>query len=205
SGHLIRESDGIETIALAVIDDTVHVRQRAEEPEPTAAAPTESETGPSANDGQEPGQPLPMDQLVPPGVGQPSRPTVPTPADLARPRPRAPLVPAPVASSTTLVYSSSTSGASGYRGGLTNAERHLIDEVCRGVVATWTTTATDGDHQRLLADKPLIPSDLDRTLLTDLSARLGVYDIDDEARYDLRESFWDAVAERLTTGAPPPV
>ncbi|MEO7060907.1 MAG: NYN domain-containing protein [Lapillicoccus sp.] len=205
SGHLIRESDGIETIAPAVIDSTVHVRQRAEEPEPPTSATAESETGHGASNGQQPDSLVPAEQGVPAGVGQPPRPAVPTPADLARPRPRVPALPVPAASSTTLVYSSSTSGASGYRGGLTSAERHLIDEVCRGVVATWTTTATDGDRQRLLADKPFIPSDLDRTLLTDLSARLGVYDINDEARYDLRESFWDAVAERLTAGAAPSV
>ena len=71
----------------------------------------------------------------------------------------------------------------------------MIDDVCRGVVTAWRATATDEDRRRVLSERPFIPSDLDRTLLTDLSARLGVYDIPDELRYRLREQFWDAMDE----------
>lgn len=199
SSHLIRESDGIVTIDASIIDETVHVRQRVEEPSvatvlvaPAAGEPGADETRPVA-----------------------PRPDVPTPADLARPRPRTPIPmqaghtghathgagqPAGAAPDRTLVYSSSSGGDSGYRTALTAAERDLIDEVCRSVVATWAATATAADRGRLLSEKPYIPSDLDRTLLTDLSARLGVYDIDDEARGDLRESFWDTVVDAFPRG-----
>ncbi|WP_366521069.1 NYN domain-containing protein [Lapillicoccus sp.] len=195
SSHLIRESDGIVTIDSTIIDETVHVRQRAEEPLP-ATVPVSVAAGEQQPDA---GPVL-------------ARPDVPTPADLARPKPRVPALashhpvmpaaPAPSgpAAGRTLVYSSSSGGDSGYRTGLTAAERDLIDEVCHGVVATWAATATAADRAGLLSEKPYIPSDLDRTLLTDLSARLGVYDINDEARGDLRESFWDAVAEAFPRG-----
>lgn len=185
SHHLIRESDGIVAIDASIIDETVHVRQRAEEP--VAALVPAAEPLPDA-------EPLP------------TRPDVPTPADLARPKPRIPSsLPSPVwplvpADSRTLVYSSSSNGGSGYQIGLSAAERVLIDEVCHGVVATWSATATAADRAHLLSEKPYIPSDLDRTLLTDLSARLGVYDIQDEARGDLRESFWDVVAQAFPRG-----
>ncbi len=198
SSHLIRESDGIVTIDSSIIDDTVHVRQRAEEPVVAMVSAS------VAVDGQ-----------LPHAGPVLARPDVPTPAALARPKPRIPAFahhPAPPSAPSapsappgpgvgrTLVYSSSSSGDSGYRTGLTADERDLIDEVCHGVVATWAATATAADRGRLLSEKPYIPSDLDRTLLTDLSARLGVYDINDEARGDLRESFWDAVVAAFPRG-----
>ena len=44
--------------------------------------------------------------------------------------------------------------------------------------------------------RDFIPNDLDRTLLIDLSARLGIYDIDESTRYAaLRAHFSDVLAE----------
>jgi hypothetical protein len=45
----------------------------------------------------------------------------------------------------------------------------------------------------------MIPGELDRALLHDLSSRAGVYDIDDASRHEVRERFWFHVARiRLT-------
>jgi len=64
-------------------------------------------------------------------------------------------------------------------------------------VGTWAATASADDRRRLLDGRPFIPPDLDRTLLTDLSARIGQYDVPDEARSALREVFWVVVGEVL--------
>ena len=70
-----------------------------------------------------------------------------------------------------------------------------VDDVCRGVAAAWLVQTTAAEQQRVRRDRPFIPSDLDRTLLTDLSARLGVYDIDEATKYALRARFWEVLAE----------
>jgi hypothetical protein len=41
--------------------------------------------------------------------------------------------------------------------------------------------------------KPIIPAELDRALLNDLSNKLAVYDIPQEWRYALRDAFWGKV------------
>ena len=74
------------------------------------------------------------------------------------------------------------------------AELELIDEVCRGVISAWSVTASAEDRRRLRSEKPYIPSDLDRALLLDLSARMGVYDVDEHLRYLLRDHFWEVLA-----------
>lgn len=66
----------------------------------------------------------------------------------------------------------------------------LIDAVVRQVVTSWCATATPEALISLRRSEPFIPGDLDRTLLLDLSSRSGVYDIDDESRHALRDTFW---------------
>jgi hypothetical protein len=74
-------------------------------------------------------------------------------------------------------------------------ELEVVDEVCRGVLATWLITARTTDLSRLVSQKPFIPSDLDRALLLDLSARLDRYDVEDHLRFLLRDHFWQLVSE----------
>ena len=69
-----------------------------------------------------------------------------------------------------------------------------IDAVAKAVVASWCTTATPASLTALREGQPMIPRDLDRALLMDLSSRAGVYDIDDESRHDVRDRFWYHVA-----------
>jgi hypothetical protein len=94
---------------------------------------------------------------------------------------------------TKVAYSSSTDHPVLRPDTVTPSVIEMIDDVCRGVVTAWRSTATDADRKRVMSERPFIPSDLDRTLLTDLSARLGVYDIADDLRFRLREQFWDAM------------
>ena len=128
----------------------------------------------------------------------PSHEAVPTPAILARSRPQPVGTGTGAAGTTTgskVAWSSSREHPVNRPHTLSPAMIEMIDDVCRGVVTAWRATATDEDRRRVLSERPFIPSDLDRTLLTDLSARLDVYDIPDELRYRLREQFWDAMDE----------
>lgn len=54
-------------------------------------------------------------------------------------------------------------------------------------------SSSPGGHQELMARKPMIPPDLDRTLLLDLVARLHVDELDTAVRFRLRDAFWERV------------
>ncbi|WP_168583097.1 NYN domain-containing protein [Gephyromycinifex aptenodytis] len=66
----------------------------------------------------------------------------------------------------------------------------VIDSVARQVVVSWCTSATPDSLSELRRSAPIIPSDLDRALLLDLSSHEGGDDLDDEARHKVRERFW---------------
>lgn len=71
-------------------------------------------------------------------------------------------------------------------------DHQMLEEVARSVFTVWATTATPAEYAALLADRPNVPSQIDRILLTDLVTRSGVYDIPSWARSDLRHFFWVA-------------
>ena len=75
----------------------------------------------------------------------------------------------------------------------------LSNKLARQVVEGWCATATAARLAELRAARPMIPGDLDRALLVDLSTRTGIYDIPDPARYALRDRFW-ALVERVKLG-----
>lgn len=179
SRHLIRECDDIVVLQPAIIDSTVLVRKQAPQPATTQAVGTATET---VNASEVPAPPIP--------AGAANGSGTPTPAILAATRPSASGSVAPRTSA--LVYSSSTDGVPG-RQVPPASELAVIDEVCRGVVTAWRAQASEADRIRVISERPFIPNDLDRTLLTDLSARLGVYDIDETTRYTLRAHFWEVM------------
>ncbi|MGQ0466736.1 MAG: NYN domain-containing protein [Sporichthyaceae bacterium] len=82
-------------------------------------------------------------------------------------------------------------------GGYYSAEDPAVAEaiafVVDSVVLTWWHNATAANRDDLLAAKPSIPTEVDRTLLTDLSNRLGVYDLPQTTRHALRDAFWECV------------
>src|SRR6478735_7134735 len=187
SRHLIRESDDLIVLDGSVIDETVHVRQLQPETEVAVSAAAAGVVvplpGPRATP-NEPSTAAVAEAPPPPAAAAPARPT---PAVLAGSKvPQRPVA-APGAPGR-LVWSSDSAG-SGDRpaSAAVIGERELqaIDDVCRGVIATWSITASAADRTRLMSQKPFIPGDLDRALLLDLSARLDRYDVEDQLRFVL--------------------
>lgn len=121
-------------------------------------------------------------------------PTRPSPALLAGKRPLRPVQDLPQEDSS-LIYSSATGEVS-----VGDVQVHesvsptLIDEVCESVMSTWLQRARPDEVGELRRAKPLIPSDVDRALLTDLSARTGNYYIEEADRHLLRNRFWVVLA-----------
>ena len=70
-----------------------------------------------------------------------------------------------------------------------------VDSVVTGVLTTFRRSASAVELAALTAGKPSIPRDVDKALLTDLSDRLGVVDLDEAARHELRARFWAACDE----------
>ncbi|WP_313021602.1 NYN domain-containing protein [Mobilicoccus sp.] len=69
----------------------------------------------------------------------------------------------------------------------------VVDAVARQVVAAWCSSATPDALAELKAAAPVIPSELDRALLVDLSSRGDERDLDDATRHQIRARFWHHV------------
>ncbi|HWS34631.1 MAG TPA: NYN domain-containing protein [Actinoplanes sp.] len=65
-----------------------------------------------------------------------------------------------------------------------------IDSVVNGVLTTFRRSAGAEELAALAAGKPSIPREVDKALLTDLSDRLGVTDLNEAVRHELRALFW---------------
>ena len=206
SKHLIRESDDLIVLDGSVVDDTVHVRQLLpEEPAAVSEAAAVSQAaaavaiGVSGTRGSPLTLPTPPQEPLPVGgvARADAQPARPTPAVLAGSRPgtRSGETAARAGAAVSKPVWSSTSDGAGVRqsAATSPAELTLIDEVCRGVISAWSVTASADDQRRLRSEKPYIPRDLDRALLLDLSARLGVYDLDEHQRFLLRDHFWQVL------------
>ncbi|MDP9798660.1 uncharacterized LabA/DUF88 family protein [Catenuloplanes nepalensis] len=70
-----------------------------------------------------------------------------------------------------------------------------VDSVVNGVLTTFRRSASAEELAALIAGKPSVPRDVDKALLTDLSDRLGVSDLDEAIRHRLRARFWAACDE----------
>ena len=66
--------------------------------------------------------------------------------------------------------------------------------MCTSVLTTWLQRARADEVDQLRTNDRQIPGDIDRALLTDLSARTGHYYIEEHDRHLLRERFWVAVS-----------
>ena len=117
---------------------------------------------------------------------------VPTPLSLVKTR-------TPVERSVRSVptYVTSTGSGGFFPGGAEDGRvAEAITFVVDSVVANWWRSATPNTREDLLESRPSIPTEVDRTLLTDLSNKLGVYDLPQYLRHALRDAFWETV-ERL--------
>jgi uncharacterized LabA/DUF88 family protein len=166
--NLQRESDRLVVVSAALVDRAVTPAKR---PIAMVVEPPRSEP------------------VVAPDESKPS------PSRMPPRRPSHPPV-TPVAGTVTgLVYSSAgglVPGAivPGWDDDERTIDLEVVDDVCRSVLQAWRTTATPAEEAELRGGRPLIPADIDRALLQDLSARVRSYALSDSARYALRERFW---------------
>lgn len=178
SKHLQMTVDQMLLIDDAVIDSNVKKSAAAAMQEVAAAA-----AAPDA------------EATIEPEVREPASVQSPSPALLAqRPMPRpappaSPQVPAPAP-----LYSTTTGVGSTGRAPESLAPLEEIGDVVDKVVVNWWRTASDVSREELLRGKPMIPADMDRALLNDLSNRLNVYDIPQEWRFIMRDEFWAKIA-----------
>lgn len=173
--HLALRVDSIITLPTSLIEECF-TRYVAEEPRPTTT-PALAARPPSA--------------AAPPAVTTPG----PRPADLAaRPGPPSharvlPPAPRPHRTEAHLVYSSGGTGPA-----IVPHDDSALDvahDVGESVAASWYGTVKQGELNDLLADRPILPADVDRVLLKDCAQRIGEYKTDLQAvRRALREAFW---------------
>lgn len=68
---------------------------------------------------------------------------------------------------------------------------HVAFDVGESVAKSWYGSTTQRDLNELLADRPILPIEIDRVLLADCAQRLGEYSTDLQGvRRALREAFW---------------
>lgn len=168
--HLALRVDSIITLPTALIEECF-TKTVAEEPRPTPALAVKP--------------PAPLPAAPSPG---------PRPSDLAArpgPPPTRPFLPAPRPhrSEAHLVYSSGGNGPT-----ILPPEDGPLDvarDVGDSVATSWYGTVTQGELNELLADRPILPADIDRVLLKDCAQRIGEYKTDLQGvRRALREAFW---------------
>ncbi|MFC0315948.1 NYN domain-containing protein [Gordonia phosphorivorans] len=169
SKHLLRAVDDLQVVDGAIIDD--------------AALKVELDAAPAA------AVPAPAVPAPKPG---------PSPRDLATSRPIATPAKAPA---PVLAYTSST-GADSYVAAeyqRTPCEEtvpealtpDLIDRIAEQVVNSFLTSSDENAKAALAHSRPSIPRDLDRALLLDACEAIDVYDLPEQARFRLRNRFWD--------------
>lgn len=124
----------------------------------------------------------------------------PKPGPPASPLPSARPVP-PRRPESQLVYSSGAAG-SGYGAGGAMHEQALLEtaeEVGESVAANWYGSTTQRELTEVLADRPLLPPEIDRVLLRDCAQRIGEAGTDLQAvRRTLRQAFWEKL-DQLTS------
>jgi uncharacterized LabA/DUF88 family protein len=152
-------------------------------------------------------EPAPSPATVPSVTPMTAFPAAPGAEERPRPKP-APPVPgpalrpaAPRRPQSQLVYSSGASG-SGYGAGGAIHEQALLEtaeEVGKSVAANWYGSTTQRELSEVLADRPLLPPEIDRVLLRDCAQRIGEAGTDLQAvRRTLRQAFWEKL-DQLTS------
>lgn len=115
---------------------------------------------------------------------------VPTPAVMAIKGP-AP-VPKEPARMVEIVYSSGTD-RQGFQGSAAYEQKEIsvAEEIGTKVAESWLALTTQNDVLELMADRPQLPPEIDRTLLKDCAQVLGEWKTDQQTiRRTLRSAFW---------------
>lgn len=169
--HLHRASDRLAILPEQTIRSAV---RKSEVARPPASAPMPTPTGPT-----------PPKPAAPPGPPPP-----PTPNDLLGRTP----TPTPPPPDSVLVYSSgSASSGNAYIDqtlAVTPEQGEAIDQVVGNVVRRLIEQDDGAEIAQMKKQKPIIPNEVDKALLLDLSAELSEYDLPDPVRFELRERFW---------------
>lgn len=186
SRHLRRAADDLEILPPPALDACVR------RPTQTAARAGDSAPSVAAAPSDASGASVPPD--APGAAGAADAPPVPGPGP--HPATSTVRVVSPAASAPTEqvpAYSSRTGGVPTFspRSALPTEDLvALVDAVVTDAWRSFSATATSEALAAIRAARPSIPRDLDRALLADLSEKLGVYTLDDEERYALRDRFW---------------
>ncbi|WP_100350303.1 NYN domain-containing protein [Luteimicrobium subarcticum] len=136
-------------------------------------------------------------------------PAEPASATTARPAPVGP-TPKDIASSIgrptsseprpVVVYSSSTGSVSRptHHDDLLDDPSEVVAAVVDRVLQSLERSATAESWSGLERGRPSIPREIDKALLLDASDALGIYDLSDHTRYELRDQFWNRYDEIRT-------
>lgn len=179
--HLALTADSIETIPDQLLDssftkviewDNEHALQAAS----IAAASEEN--------------PVPTPKTVAPTPAV----MAPTPAVMAQ-KIRTANKEASVESEAEVIYSSG-GARSGFLGRAAYEQRELAlaEEIGGKVARSWLASTTQHELNELMADRPQLPPEIDRTLLKDCAQELGEWKTDQQQiRRVLRTAFWDCL------------
>ena len=172
--HLALTADAIETIPDQLLDssftkvvewDNEHAVQAAS----IAAAPEEH-------------------------IAQPVKPATPTPAVMAQ-KIKAVTREAVTEADAEVVYSSAIEH-SGFQGKAAYEQRELTvaEEIGAKVARSWLASTTQLELVELMADRPQLPPEIDRTLLKDCAQVVGEWKTDQQQiRRVLRTAFWECL------------
>lgn len=74
----------------------------------------------------------------------------------------------------------------------------VASDVGESVALSWYGSTTQGDLNGLLADRPVLPIDIDRVLLKDCAQRMGEYKTDlHGVRRALRDASWQKLDQLI--------
>ena len=183
SRHLLRAADELETIEGDTIDRVV----------------TKIDRRPASSPPAQPVEPPTPPEPATNTVEASSRPSRPTPLDLAAgPRPGSQVKTSEPRSAPVPAYSSSTGQTAWIAPGFDNDQHppaalpngELIAEVVTQVLASFRASTTPEGLAGLERARPSIPPEIDRALLRDASDAMQIDDLDETVRHRLRARFW---------------
>lgn len=138
-------------------------------------------------------KPKPSSELGTSSASEPRTTLPPSPSALAT-RVNAPKPAASAPSESPSIVYSSRSGEPGSYQGLSAHEQEVVEVAERigaQVARTWYASITQSDLNEMLADRPLLPPDIDRVLLKDCAQAIGEQDTYlQSVRRTLRWAFW---------------
>lgn len=136
--------------------------------------------------------PRPAPTGVPPVTGSIPLPHPPAkPATRPTPAPPTSSLPAirPARPDSDLIYSSGGPNQGPQRDG---TPFDVASDVGESVAASWYGSTTEHELQELLAERPILPGEIDRVLLQDCAQRIGESRTESQGvRRALREAFWN--------------